>query len=63
MLEHLCSLQKDHPFLLDVIDIDENLELQPLFNDLVPVLKHRETEICRYFMDQASLLQHIKLYS
>ena len=56
MIEQLNELMPDHAFELDVIDIDDDPDLVSRFNDLVPVLMREEHEICRYFLDQKTLL-------
>ncbi|MHC8597624.1 glutaredoxin family protein [Arenicellales bacterium IMCC55707] len=51
MQTHLSSLQNDHPFALEVRDVDRDLDWAEKFDDKVPVLFWGDQEICRYFLD------------
>ena len=51
MQTHLSSLQNDHPFTLEVRNVDEDPDWSEKFDDKVPVLFLGDHEICRYFLD------------
>ena len=36
---------------LEVLDVDADPELEALYDELVPVLLHEESELCHYFLD------------
>ncbi len=40
---------------VDVVDVDADPELEALYDELVPVLLHRGTELCHYFLDVAKV--------
>ncbi len=40
---------------VDVVDVDADPELEGLYDELVPVLLHRGTELCHYFLDVAKV--------
>lgn len=47
----LVPLAQDFGASVKVIDIDGDLLLQSKYDELVPVLLHGDTELCRYFLD------------
>lgn len=61
---HLCDEMYDalRPweaklgFALRLVDVDDDPELIARFGDNVPVLMHREREICHYRLDEAALV-------
>ena len=40
---------------VDIVDVDTDPELEALYDELVPVLLHRGTELCHYFLDVAKV--------
>ncbi len=60
MLDRLQDLRLDWGFELEVLDVDEVPGLLVLYNDKVPVLSLSGSEICRYHLDEAALLQCLK---
>jgi len=65
---HNCSLCEDMLFILNdfsddlnytvsLIDIDLDAATRDRFNDLVPVLKLGDEEICHHFFDREALIQ------
>ncbi len=60
---HLCedmllSLQDyatELHFKVTLVDIDDNPELQQVYNEAVPVLMHNGREVCRHFLDLQAL--------
>ena len=40
---------------VDIVDVDTDPELEALYDELVPVLLHRGTELCHYFLDIAKV--------
>ena len=47
----LMELGAEFGFMLEVLDVDADVELEARFNELVPVLLHGETELCHHFLD------------
>jgi len=43
------------------VDIDRDVELIRLYDALVPVLCHGNTEICHYFFDESALVAALAL--
>ena len=67
MFREYCSLchqmraalqpyQAAYGFELQVFDVDEDLELEARYNELVPVLLHGGEEICHWHLDETKLL-------
>jgi len=67
---HNCSLCEDMLYLLNeystdlnfsvnTIDIDLNSQTKMQFNDLVPVLKNGDDEICHHFYDHQALQESL----
>jgi thioredoxin reductase (NADPH) len=44
---------------LTVIDVDADPVLEARYDELVPVLIHGETELCRYFLDEAKIREYL----
>ena len=44
---------------LTVIDVDADPVLEARYDELVPVLIHDETELCRYFLDEAKIREYL----
>ena len=62
---HLCDdmratlndLLNGRPVTVREVDVDADPELFARYNELVPVLKRGELEICHYFIDAVALEQ------
>ena len=60
---HLCHemalalqpLAAEFGVAVDIVDVDADPELAALYDELVPVLLHRGTELCHYFLDVAKV--------
>lgn len=57
MLEALQALSVEHPFTIEVVDVDSDESLQAQFDELVPVLFGRKDDgdsvrLCHYFLDE-----------
>ncbi|MBZ0093265.1 MAG: glutaredoxin family protein [Sulfuricellaceae bacterium] len=55
MIAALQRLPGIHDFLLEIVDIDSDPELEEMFGLKVPVLMANERELGHYFLDQAVL--------
>lgn len=55
MQENLANYAVEMDFEVDVIDIDADPALISQFGTKVPVLMHRNHEICHYFLDLKAL--------
>lgn len=51
----LLPLAAEFGVAVDVVDVDADPELEALYDELVPVLLHRGTELCHYFLDVAKV--------
>ena len=51
MLAALEPLRDELGFAIDVVDVDSDAALEQRFGALVPVLMHRDTELCHYRLD------------
>ena len=60
---HLCHemevalrpLAAEFGVAVDIVDVDADPGLAALYDELVPVLLHRGTELCHYFLDVAKV--------
>jgi hypothetical protein len=57
MLEALQLVREQHPFLLEVVDVDADPALVAQYDELVPVLTGSGNgasarELCHYFLDE-----------
>jgi hypothetical protein len=62
MLDALQALSNaEHPFRVDVIDVDADAALVAKYDELVPVLfGHLERpELCHYFLDEAKVRHYL----
>ena len=50
-------------YKLKLVDIDDDATLKVQYNELVPVLKLDETELCRYFLDLKAVQQALAGYN
>ena len=57
MLQELQQRQASMNFMLDVIDIDGQPDLEPQYGTKVPVLVSGNQEICHYFLDEVAFKQ------
>ena len=55
MEQALLPLAAEFGFDVDIVDVDTDPELEALYDELVPVLLHRGTELCHYFLDVAKV--------
>jgi thioredoxin reductase (NADPH) len=60
MLQALRGLQPRLGFELVLMDIDRDPALAQRYDEWVPVLCHREREICHYHLDESGLLRAIE---
>ncbi|MSQ21009.1 MAG: glutaredoxin family protein [Betaproteobacteria bacterium] len=44
---------------IDVVDIDRHPALEEAYGTLVPVLLHREMELCHYFLDATRVRDYL----
>lgn len=58
MLAQLQPCQDELGFELETVDIDGDPALEAAYGELVPVLKHGESEICHYFLEVSKLQQY-----
>ncbi len=50
-------------YRLERVDIDADAALKREYNELVPVLKLDQTELCRYFLDLNAVQQALAGYN
>ncbi len=60
MAASLAALMDELGFELEIIDIDADTTLTPLYTSRVPVLQLAETVISEYFLDAEALRQALK---
>jgi len=67
---HLCDAMRKalvafsrnhHALSWREVDIDRDIDLIRLYDTLVPVLCHDETEVCHYFFDESALIEALAL--
>ena len=51
MISGLRGLQADHPFELEIIDVDSSPAFEARYGERVPVLVASGTELCHYPLD------------
>lgn len=59
MLAQLQALQAQHPFVVDIVDVDADPVLEEKYNELVPVLMDGDSEICHWHLDLERLLARL----
>lgn len=60
MLEELKKYQKQYSFDIEIKDIDNDEDLLPQYDELVPVLLNENNmEICHWHLDTALLLKEL----
>ena len=57
---HLLELQKQSPFALQEVDIDQDLELQRRYNDEVPVIFIHGRKAFKYRIDPRQFLRRMQ---
>ena len=60
MKDALAFFGRDSGFLLNVIDVDSDVDLQQRYGHLVPVLVDGMQEICHFHLDRAALDAHLR---
>ena len=60
MLHVLHEFSEDLNFSLILVDVDEDPQTKKKYNELVPVLKLGDEEICHHFYDHRSLLKTLE---
>ncbi|HLU77196.1 MAG TPA: glutaredoxin family protein [Burkholderiales bacterium] len=64
---HLCTdmeaalepLRQEFGFVIEVVDVDTDPELEARYGELVPVLAHGDTRLCHYFLDEPAVRRHL----
>ena len=51
MEQALRPLADEFGVEIDVLDVDADPELEALYNERVPVLLHKDEELCHYFLE------------
>lgn len=67
---HLCEdfeqelrrFRQEHPFDIDIRDVDASPEWRAAYNDQVPLLLAGNEEISRYFLDLERLQRYLGRY-
>ena len=59
MEEALAPILDEFGIELDLVDVDQELELEENWGELVPVLLHGDTELCHYFLDEARVRDYL----
>ena len=59
MIAALQEMQGRFHFELQVVDVDGDPELQRRHGARVPVLVHGERELCRHFLDRATVAEYL----
>ena len=62
MISALESMRTEHPFEIDVVDVDMSDTLERRYGELVPVLTHGETTICHYFLDRGAVTAYLAAF-
>ena len=55
----LAPLAAEFGAQVKVLDVDADPLLEAKYDELVPVLLHRETELCHYFLDEAKTREYL----
>jgi thioredoxin reductase (NADPH) len=59
MYEQLKDLQMTYLFEVRLIDVDLAPDLETLYGELVPVLKHGDFELCHYYLDKPLVTEYL----
>ncbi len=55
----LASLVDEFGCSLNVVDVDAHPDLEAKYDELVPVLLHRENQLCHYFLDEPKVREYL----
>ncbi len=55
----LTPLALEFGISVTVVDVDAAPELEALYDELVPVLLHGDTELCHHFLDEAKTREYL----
>ena len=55
----LLPLVKEFGAVLNIIDVDLDPMLEARFDELVPVLLHRDNAICHHFLDERKTREYL----
>jgi hypothetical protein len=59
MWRQLQGLQREIPFLLALVDVDEIPEMRMRYATRVPVLAHADRVLCELFLDEARVREYL----
>ena len=59
MIGALRKLQGPFQFDIEVVDVDGDPELERRYGEKVPVLMHRERELCHYRLEPAAVTAYL----
>lgn len=59
MLVAIAPLCSEYGIALEVVDVDTDPQLARRFDELVPVLMHREVELARWRLDPAAVRAYL----
>lgn len=59
MEEALAPILDEFGIEMEVIDVDQDLDLEESWGELVPVLLHGDTELCHYFLDEPRVRDYL----
>ena len=55
----LTPIAAEFSATVSVLDVDADPVLEARYDELVPVLLHGETELCRYFLDEPKVREYL----
>jgi thioredoxin reductase (NADPH) len=55
----LAPLAAEFGIEVEVLDVDADPALEALYDELVPVLLHKGSELCHYFLDTAKVRDYL----
>jgi hypothetical protein len=59
MIAALRSLQGRFHFEITVVDVDNDPDLRQRYGERVPVLAHRERELCQHRIDHLAVTEYL----
>lgn len=59
MEQALAPLVGEFGLVIKVLDVDADPALEAKYDELVPVLLHRELELCHYHLDEAKVRRYL----
>lgn len=59
MWRQLQGLQREIPFRLTLVDVDEIPEMRMRYDTRVPVLVHEDQVLCELFLDEARVREYL----